>query len=144
MHVHYHEPLLTEPVQITDDRFQSAFSWVKNLTKISESQSKTGYTLASDSEKYVLWSNFQCNYSALTAPRQKTGMVRGVTYSKFLFTLEKDIFLFRRDSSQNSGGMRCIFSFYKHAVRMTALRELVVPDPVFNAELLFFSWYFLD
>ena len=58
MHVHYHEPLLTEPVQITDDRFQSAFSWVKNLTKISESQSKTGYTLASDSEKYVLWSNF--------------------------------------------------------------------------------------
>lgn len=58
MHVHYHKPTIEEPLEINDMRFMSAYSWVDNLIKIFESQTKTGYSLVNEKEKYVVWSNF--------------------------------------------------------------------------------------
>jgi ubiquinone/menaquinone biosynthesis C-methylase UbiE len=58
MHVHYHKPTTTEPLEINDFRFEQAFSWVTGLKKISESHQKTGFTIESEDENYVVWSNF--------------------------------------------------------------------------------------
>lgn len=58
MHVHYHKPTIAEPLEINDKRFKSSYSWVNNLMKISESQTKTGYSIVNQNEKYVVWSNF--------------------------------------------------------------------------------------
>lgn len=58
MHVHYHRPTIAEPIEIDDSRLRQAFSWVNNLTKISESKLKTGHELRAHEESYVLWSNF--------------------------------------------------------------------------------------
>ncbi len=58
MHVHYHKPTPTEPLEINDSRFEQAFGWVKGLKKVHESDQKTGFTLQSRNENYVLWTNF--------------------------------------------------------------------------------------
>lgn len=57
MHVHYHKPTPCEPIEINDQIFLKYFSWVKNLKKVSESQTKMGYK-TSNNEKYCLWKNF--------------------------------------------------------------------------------------
>ena len=58
LHVHYHKPTKTEPLEIDDTRFISAFSWVENLKKVSQSHEKMGHVLEDLSESYVVWSNF--------------------------------------------------------------------------------------
>ena len=58
MHVHYHSPKITEPIEIDDDIFRSLFGWVSNLEKKREFTTKDlGYTHAPQGEKYVLWGN---------------------------------------------------------------------------------------
>ena len=58
MHVHYHRPTVTEPLAFNDNIFKSTFSWVKNLRKISSTQTKDlGFTSAPTGEEYVLWGN---------------------------------------------------------------------------------------
>jgi len=58
MHVHYHKPTPTEPLEINDARFERAFGWVQGLKKVYESGQKTGHKLKSRKEHYVVWSNF--------------------------------------------------------------------------------------
>lgn len=58
MHVHYHKPTPTEPIQINDQIFSEVFGWCQGLRKISVGKSKMGYTLTSDDEIYALWRNF--------------------------------------------------------------------------------------
>lgn len=58
MHVHYHKPTKTEPIEIDDERFISAYRWLEGIKKLSVSKSKTGYSLKKDDEHYVIWSNF--------------------------------------------------------------------------------------
>lgn len=57
-HLHYHSATTEEPIELSDQRILSAYSWVKNFHKVSESVSKRGTKLKVPGEKYVLWSNF--------------------------------------------------------------------------------------
>lgn len=58
MHVHYHPPAKTEPLEINDEMFEDVFSWCKGLSKVKVSQYKMGHTLDNERESYVLWKNF--------------------------------------------------------------------------------------
>jgi SAM-dependent methyltransferase len=57
MHVHYHPKTKAEPLELNDKVFLEHYSWVSNLKRISESKFKTGTTLETDDELYVLWGN---------------------------------------------------------------------------------------
>jgi len=57
-HLHYHKATTEEPIELNDERVLSAYSWAKNMHKVSESKSKRGTKLQVAGEKYVLWSNF--------------------------------------------------------------------------------------
>lgn len=57
-HLHYHKGTTEEPIELTDERVASAFSWDKKFRKIGESRTKRGTKLTTQGEKYTLWSNF--------------------------------------------------------------------------------------
>jgi ubiquinone/menaquinone biosynthesis C-methylase UbiE len=58
MHVHYHKPTKCEPLELNDEIFLKSYGWVKNLTRISESNTKDmGLYTAPAGESFVLWSN---------------------------------------------------------------------------------------
>ena len=58
MHVHYHPKTAAEPIELNDDVFLQHYSWVNNLTRISESKNKTGTSLDKNNEElYVVWGN---------------------------------------------------------------------------------------
>ncbi|MEI6191051.1 MAG: methyltransferase domain-containing protein [bacterium] len=57
MHVHYHKKTQAEPIEINDEIMKEIFSWCKNFKKISESNSKRGYTLSKGGGIYTVWSN---------------------------------------------------------------------------------------
>jgi len=57
IHLHYHSATANEPLELNDERVDSAFSWCPNFHKINESDAKFGGT-AAQGEKYTLWSNF--------------------------------------------------------------------------------------
>lgn len=57
MHVHYHPKTKAEPLELNDEVFLKNYSWVSNLKKIAESQQKTGTSLTSNQELYVVWGN---------------------------------------------------------------------------------------
>lgn len=56
MQVHYHKKTVCEPLEITDERFQNLFSWVKGLRAVKRSR-KSYSTTVDDTEQFVLWSN---------------------------------------------------------------------------------------
>ncbi len=56
MHVHYHIPTPTEPLEITDEVFKREFEWCNGLQKKKESRRKKG-SVAAPNEKYVVWRN---------------------------------------------------------------------------------------
>lgn len=58
MHVHYHKPTVSEPLEIDDQIFRESFSWCTGLVKVGESKRKFGYELISPDENYALWKNF--------------------------------------------------------------------------------------
>ena len=58
MHVHYHKPTASEPLEINDQVFRDAFSWCSGLVKVGEANRKFGYELKSEGESYALWRNF--------------------------------------------------------------------------------------
>jgi ubiquinone/menaquinone biosynthesis C-methylase UbiE len=58
MHVHYHKKTKTEPLELSDQVFSEAYSWVNNLKKIKETNEKAGWKLNSPNESYALWKNF--------------------------------------------------------------------------------------
>lgn len=57
MHVHYHPKTKAEPLELNDEVFLKHYSWVTDLKKFSESKRKTGTSLSSDEELYVVWGN---------------------------------------------------------------------------------------
>jgi len=57
IHVHYHPPTVTEPLEINDRIFKEAFGWCPDLKKVMESQAKLG-SVAAEGESYALWRNF--------------------------------------------------------------------------------------
>lgn len=57
MHVHYHAKTTTEPIELNDEVFGSAYSWCRGLRKIDEKTRKYG-SEAGPGEFYALWSNF--------------------------------------------------------------------------------------
>lgn len=58
MHVHYHPPKRTEPLQVDDAKVESAFAWCPDLRKVATSREKTS-AVAKPGESYALWSNFE-------------------------------------------------------------------------------------
>lgn len=58
MHVHYHPPKRTEPLQLDDAKVESAFAWCPDLRKVATSREKTS-AVAKPGESYALWSNFE-------------------------------------------------------------------------------------
>jgi len=58
MHLHYHPPAATEPIQLDDRRVLQAFHWCSGLLKRRES-TECASTVAEEGEIYVLWANFE-------------------------------------------------------------------------------------
>ncbi|TVP48883.1 MAG: class I SAM-dependent methyltransferase [Gemmatimonadales bacterium] len=58
MHVHYHPPTGTEPLELDDEAVVQAFGWCERLEKRSESHQKSS-ALAAEGESYVLWSTIE-------------------------------------------------------------------------------------
>jgi len=58
MHIHYHPPTETEPLELNDNIVGSAFSWCDGFRKVRDSKTKRGHTLTESGESYALWSNF--------------------------------------------------------------------------------------
>jgi len=57
MHVHYHKPTPTEPLELSDDVMCRAFGWCANFRKLHTSDRKFS-AQANSGESYNLWSNF--------------------------------------------------------------------------------------
>lgn len=57
MHVHYHKPKETEPIEINDEIMNDLFGWCEGFRKIDESKSKKGHQLVREEESYALWKN---------------------------------------------------------------------------------------
>lgn len=55
MHVHYHPPTGTEPLELDDAAVADAFGWCERLQKCRESSEKSS-AFAAAGESYVLWS----------------------------------------------------------------------------------------
>jgi SAM-dependent methyltransferase len=58
MHLHYHPPAVTEPVQLDDGRVGEAFHWCSGLRKRRE-RTESASTVADPGEAYALWANFE-------------------------------------------------------------------------------------
>lgn len=60
MHVHYHEPRLTEPITITDELFMEHFGWVVGLQHRDYDRKDCGQSPLSsepNDNRFVVWSN---------------------------------------------------------------------------------------
>jgi SAM-dependent methyltransferase len=58
IHAHYHKSTSAEPLELSDDVLERAFSWCGGFRKLHESRTKFGWT-AGPGESYALWSNFE-------------------------------------------------------------------------------------
>lgn len=58
MHVHYHPPMICEPIEINDDLFLDLFGWCGNLMKIKSSTTSHSWDLRPN-QSFALWSNFR-------------------------------------------------------------------------------------
>lgn len=57
MHVHYHSATMYEPIELNDQRFQTAFSNIPNLYPVKRSIQSFSNIL-SGNESFVLWKNY--------------------------------------------------------------------------------------
>ena len=57
VHVHYHPPTPSEPVEFNDQVFQKLFSWCAGLKKVKTTSSSHSTNLPAG-QSFVLWSNF--------------------------------------------------------------------------------------
>jgi len=58
MHVHYHPPTGTEPLELDDQIVADAFGWCERLEKRRESDEKSS-AVAAEGESYALWSTMR-------------------------------------------------------------------------------------
>jgi SAM-dependent methyltransferase len=56
LHLHYHQPMQNEPLELNDERVRGAFREIRNFRKIAESHEKMGYRCPDD-ELFTLWTN---------------------------------------------------------------------------------------
>jgi ubiquinone/menaquinone biosynthesis C-methylase UbiE len=57
MHVHYHPPTLTEPIEINDELFLQHFGWVPHLRPWRRNAKDSWRSMCPPGEQFVIWKN---------------------------------------------------------------------------------------